>query len=420
MARKLLGFLIMILALLIPKAAAFAFDSATACYLVQPEDSPARTAVVIRPSPQLWCYEHLAEPGGATFLFNADGEEVMPELAALIEADGVITHGSLLAGEITLHRVIGAEFNPFSVPLTEPSGAVSTLSAPPERLRDSAQEVLKRFRSEAARLQSLSITEGDVSESVSASALPWRGYWWSYKSRSLLGPLGKYDRFVSAKTGSSPNARGWESANHRYRGISWEGHCNGWAASAIIRAEPRFSRRDPESGVVFSLVDQKGLLAETDYCVVTAFFGKRYRGGGNIRDISPALFHKTLLYYIGQLGKPVAMDYKRDSPVDNHIVSGYRMSIRQTGANLYRVSATLKVHRYDTSRSSSPGTAPTYTRQYRYTLRTDDGGSVIGGTWHSTNPDFLWVPLAPGECSSNNPRVRGSYTNMILRLPSVN
>src|SRR5690606_15105934 len=246
-----------------------------------------------------------------------------------------------------------------------------------------------------------------------------RGYWWPYKGAPLYGsansPLSKYDRYVQAHTGSNPNSVSWERTNHRYKGVSWEGHCNGWAASAVLRAEPRVSRRDPVSGITFSVGDQKGLLAETDYCAKVAFFGTRYPKGSR-QDIFPDRFHKTLGYYISNLGKPVNLDYNSAGPVDNHVITGYSMNIQSTGTNVYTVTAKLTVHKYDSSSSAAPGMAPTYIRNYKYQLHTDSAGNILRGTWLTNNPDFLWVPLSPTECSSNNPRINSQMVLNILNL----
>src|SRR5262249_43999970 len=149
---------------------------------------------------------------------------------------------------------------------------------------------------------------------------PWRGYWWPFKGQSLAGPLSRYDQFVAARTGSNPGSRAWEASHHYSTGIWWQGHCNGWAASALLRAHPSTAKRDRVSGVVFSVSDQKGILAEKDFCAAVAFFGHRENGlpTDDPYDIHPALFHQTLTYYIGQLHKPVAMDYHADPVIDNH------------------------------------------------------------------------------------------------------
>jgi hypothetical protein len=285
-------------------------------------------------------------------------------------------------------------------------------------LQDSAIENLNFLMSQPPNFQDFAVSEGRFTEE--SNVKPWRGYWWPYKNQPLAGtssaPLSKYDRFVKARTGISPGAASWERSHHVYSGIWWEGHCNGWAASSVLRKQPH-SVTDSRSGVSFTVSDIKGILAETDYCANVAFFGRRYNGrrGDNIKDILPGTFHRTLTYYIGSLKKPVAMDYHRDPAVDNHVVSGYTMDITKTGANTFRVTAVLTVHKYDGSRANTPGTAPRYTRTYKYNLTQNSDGS-LSGSWISTNPDFLWVPLSPADCGSNNARISHRRVAELLDL----
>ena len=380
--------------------------SKAACYRLQLPGNPDATSVIARPRSETWCYQKLTRPMGATYIYNADGDKVRAELAMVIEADGIMTHGSLLAGQLTVHKVRAKEFNPFPVPLAEPMHLSNIPAAAIDSLDESARDVLEYLISQPSTIETFTLDDQAFVPNASSRVLPWRGYWFPYKSQQMSAVLRKYDQFVRSRTGSSPGASAWEASHHRYTGTWWEGHCNGWAASSVLRAQPRATRHDPTSGVSFSVSDQKGLLAETDFCSNYSFFGDRYEGGGdNRRDIEPALFHKTLTYYVGKLGKPVAMDYRSDTAVDNHIVSGYSMNMQKTGANTYSVTAKLRVHKYDSSRIDTPGVAPVYTRTYKYTLRTDAGGNPISGRWISENPDFLWVPLSPASCASNNPRL---------------
>jgi hypothetical protein len=110
------------------------------------------------------------------------------------------------------------------------------------------------------------------------------------------------------------------------------------------------------------------------------------------------------------------MDYHNDSAVDNNVVSGYSMTINQISALSYDVTAVLRMHKYDGFRSDVPGTAPLYTRTYHYTLRKDTNGNIVGGTWLSTNPDFIWVPLSPGNCTGRNRGIDDNWINTILHL----
>ncbi len=405
--------------------AQIAFAADTSCYRVEIADNPEMAATVSGTHLEKWCYQSLPYPRGAYFVFNADEPKVRPEMSFVVESDGMMTHASLAIGDITYHKVNASEFNPFQVPLKPPHQAIATGNLSSSILNESAKQVMRRMTDDVQPSATLAISEGEFVSAVPVARLPWRGYWWPYRNAPLYGsstssPLAKYDSFVKARTGTSPGARSWESSRHYFKGTWWEGHCNGWAASAILRAQPTASKTDSRSGVSFSVADQKGILAEKDYCANVAFFGRRYRGSsGDITDIYPHVFHRVMTYYIGQLGKPVAMDYHRDATVDNHIVSGYKMTITKPEPNKYMVEAVLTVHKYDGSRSNSPGIAPKYTRTYKYNLYTDAMGAVIRGTWLSTNPDFLWVPLSPTSCSTNNPRVTEANVLSILGLPAA-
>jgi hypothetical protein len=403
--------------------AAHAYAADTSCYKFEVTDSPEMAASITHSHLETWCYKQLAQPMGAYFVYNADEAKVRPEMSFVIEADGMMTHSSLAAGKLTNHRVNVHEFNPFPVPAFPPHAMMSTAVGEVDGV--SAENVLRLLDEEPSTESTLAIQEGDSAAAVPAERLPFRGYWWPYHNAPLYGssssPLAKYDRYVSARTGSNPGARSWESSHHAYRDISWEGHCNGWAASAILRAEPKASHRDSTSGVTFSVSDMKGIVAEKDYCANVAFFGKRYNGrrGDDIRDIYPQVLHRVITYYVGQLGKPVAVDHHRDPSVDNHIISAYKMSIVKVNDTRFKVTMVATIHKYDGSRSNTPGVAPTYTQTYKYYLDTDASGNVTGGSWISTNPDFLWVPLSPTSCGSNNPRLSENYVEAILNLPDA-
>lgn len=393
---------------------------ATNCYKFNVTDQPTAEAR-IEPRTETWCYETIE--GKQLYVYNADGDKVKPELAVLVEPDGVITHGSLIAGQTKIHRIQTAEFNPFSVPLHEPvqMATVSELVTLP--LLDSAKEVLDLFLSQRnlVPLNQMLIEPGSTTANANK---PWRGYWWPYKGLPLSGnsasPMAKLDRFVTNRTGSNPGSARWENTHHVSHGIWWEGHCNGWAASSIIRAEPRYTRWDSVTGLSFSVSDIKGLMAEDDYCVNTAFFGHRYNGraGENINDVDPLTFHRTLTYYIGQLGKAVAMDYRRDPPVDNNVVSSYTMSITNESATAVGVRAVLTIHKYDGFRTNNPGVAPSYQKTYSYVLYKNSAGAYTGGAWRSGNPDFLWVPLSPASCSRNNQRLPKEWVQAVVNLPA--
>lgn len=400
----------------------FAKAESTSCYRFELQESVAMSAIPIL-SKQTWCYKSLAAPAGSTLIYYADQTDFKPELAAIVDVDGVVTHSSLIKGNLTNHRVYGADINPLPVPLSEPRHLTPLDDS--EVRADEIKKVIETLQSVRAEIPDMRVQEGQVIASVPEQNLPWRGFWWSYKSNALAGssnsPLAKYDRYVESRTGVSPRVASWERTYHKFKGIAWEGHCNGWAASAVLRAEPRTSRFHQPSGTVFTVGDQKGILAEEDYCAVVAFYGTRNYGkaSNNPRDIFPADFHKVLTYYIGQLGKVVAMDYMSSRSVDNNLISGYTMDIVQKSADSYTVTAKLNMHKYDSSYSQPPGVAPPYFRTYKYTLQVDAAGNAVGGSWISANPDFLWVPLSPLDCSGNNQRMSQQFTSEIISLPPI-
>lgn len=372
---------------------------------------------------ETWCYRALSSPADATFIYNFDNGVVRPELSAIVERDGTLTHASRLTGELTVHR-LKSNYNPLPVPLTPPPAAPKDdVSSRAPGMLEAADDVLSLLLREPATNEDISLqSEGDFSAFAKTDALPWRGYWWPYSSGKLHrgrgSPLAKYDRFVKARSGKNPGAQKWEKSHHKYTGIKWSGHCNGWAAAAILRPQPRTSLYDPASGTRFSISDLKGLLSEKDKCVKLAFFGRRYNGkrGDNLKDIHAREFHNTIRYYLGQLGKPIALDRIQGRGIDNNIISGYSMKIRRVGTRLFDVQTRLTIHRYDHGRINSPGVAPSYRKILKYRVWVDQDGQITKSRWLTSNPDFLWVPLAPNQCETSNPNVTEEWLQEILRL----
>ncbi len=399
-------------------------ENGTNCYRFLQPETPISSTSPDAQRAEIWCYQNFKS---GLFIYNADDSEVRAETSLYLDSKGIITHGVLVSGELSLYRILAVQFNPYSIPLSEPRGAPRARPNEIHASADSARQILELLKSEPSLpIERFALTSEKYSAYVPTERIPWRGYWWPYAGRPLSAgansPLAKYDRIVSAQTGSNPGARAWENSRHYYKGINWEGHCNGWVASAILRKEPTQALRDPVTGLIVSVSDQKGILSERDYCASTAFYGRRYRGqaGNDISDIYPALFHKVIVYYIGFAGKPVAIDYRRDSPVENHIITGYSMEMERTGPRTVKVTAQLEVRKYDRTSSWPPGPAPSYTRTYRYVLREDSNGQIISGYWLSENPDFLWVPLSSPRCKSQNPNISEAWTVHILNLPPAN
>jgi hypothetical protein len=394
----------------------------TRCYQQRVSQSPYGASPVVTPAAETWCYWTLPD-AQTKMIYNADDKVVKPELSALVHADGSVIFGSLLKGEVSVHLLDGG--NPLPVSLDEPFRPSEMPLAPEPALEESAKEVLRFFLESRPESILFTLREGTHSVSVPVASLPWRGYWWPYASRRMANdrvnsPLAKYDRFVEARTGTNPGARDWELQNH-VSNVRWHGHCNGWAASSILRREPSATRVDPRSGIRFTVSDQKGLLAEEDMCVKYRFIGRRYNGpGDDVWDIPADLFHKTIEEQIGFLRKPILMDYDRLEQVWNVVVSGYKMTMSRTGPGKWQVLTELTTHLFDNQMSDATGVAPTRLRTYRYELTTDHRGAVTSGRWLSTNPDFLWVPLSPATCEGSNERLDPTLLELIVEsLPTA-
>jgi hypothetical protein len=410
-----------VLAAKFPAADGFPENS---CYRFTPPGS-VDASDHVEPNIEVWCYRtvtdtisemHPMKQVRFHFIYNADAESVRPELAAIVDEEGMITHGSRLAGQVSVHKVRMQEFNPLPVPIN-PVEMVNTNRA--KRLPTTEEtsllllgdDVFQLLRKQKIESQSgFSIFPQSQLIRERASSLPWRGFWWPYKSGRLSNgdksPMAKLDKLISTRN-EKAGAQDWEEKNHGYTGVDWEGHCNGWAASAILREEPRRPKTDPISGEVFTVSDLKGLYAEKDTCVKYAFYGERFRGNpdDDLHDIHADVFHQTLRYYIGELKKPIVMDRMQGVGIENNIISGYTMTMKKLKNHLYAVTAILTVHKYDNMVTEKSASAPAVRISYRYTLEYDDANQIVGGTWQSKNPDFFWIPLSASECTRANPFV---------------
>ena len=409
------------------------------CFQFQELNSPAAINshllnLSLEKTVRTWCYQK--EKVGAQdvlLVFNTDAGELKPELSALVYLDlneeiKSISVASRILGKIKFHSFSDPSLNPFPVPLSlndaRMIGQASFLDSKvdPEAL----ENLILQHVTQTVPGSPILIKAGDFSGVVSEKSLSFNGFWWSHEGLPMStgpnSPLGIYDASIAARTGTNPNSIAWESANHSDTSTSWGGHCNGWAASSILNAEPISTLYDPLTHTMVTPYAQKGMLAEAAYCVDEAFYGNRYSGpADDIHDIYPDLFHKVLVHYIGSTGKPVAMDYERGVEVDNNVIEGYQFHIIKMAASqstqTFHVDATLTVAQYDIEQRDSLGTAGTYQKTYAYTLVTDPSGNILSGAWDQTsdNPDFLWVPLALSEnCSPRNPAITPGKISALL------
>jgi len=159
---------------------------------------------------------------------------------------------------------------------------------------------------------------------------------WSYKLDDL-SPMDKtalalYDR---GETTNNPfYMAAWEILNHYSPGGgSWWGHCNGWAAAAILMDEPTedVSVNIGNSGVQFTAADLKGLLSESHYSTYSRFYGSRYyKEGDDISDLNPAAFHKLMSFYLMEQQIPMVFDTDSGEQVWNFPAYGADLDVVET------------------------------------------------------------------------------------------
>jgi hypothetical protein len=159
-----------------------------------------------------------------------------------------------------------------------------------------------------ARPAALAQSDDEVSSAAGEAAVqPWSGWWWPAGPGSgptLFapdGPLDKYDRYVAATSGESPGTRAWEREEMYVPGVAWAGHCNGFAAAALLEPEPT----EPLNvlGITFSVADQKGLLVDYHFGDAAAW------AFGADGDLNPADFHRMLLTWLGGAGQGFVLTY---------------------------------------------------------------------------------------------------------------
>ena len=289
---------------------------------------------------------------------------------------------------------------------------------------------------------------------------PWAGYWWPFLENGIANAAAKYE----TATGQSGSVH-WEMDNHSASAegiLPWWGHCNGWAAAAVLFPEPH--AESTHSGVTFSVGDQKALLSELGQEVNADFFGLRSDTDDPedpaFQDIFPNQFFLVLTNLVGK-GQSLVMDRYTGSQVWNHPIAGYLISpvtpnddlgTDPSAPEVYRVLVTTQVwwlrDDVDPETQTEPFTfqdGPSFdSRVLRYEVWLDgpphfdeagnltSAGKVIlsrkenvvyGGYWRNadldllnSHPDYLWSPmsLAPPEHFAN-PSIRAELVQKILQ-----
>lgn len=255
-------------------------------------------------------------------------------------------------------------------------------------------------------------------QSGEATITPWSGWWWPFYEKSppnLYQPneaMEKYDRVSIARGRPDPGAMAWEKKNHftDKKDEAWFGHCNGWAAAAVLEPEPENPR--DVSGVTFAVNDIMGLLSEWHWWdSALAFYGSRYDGEeDNIDDIFPHEFHYIIINYIGEKGLPLIMDIsggtkeRKEPQVWNFPAFKYELAYRPDKDDEEKLHVHCRVWFSDSTRPSALE-LKTFEENYYYWIKGDKGRPTSGawetakdGGWRGSgdsrknHPDFIWYP----------------------------
>lgn len=313
------------------------------------------------------------------------------------------------------------------------------------------------------------------------SPLPWVGFWWPYVQQGIasgwrdpkkLGATDKYDvayRAYLKEKGENPEnhqpATSWERVFHGPGLVdvaSWWGHCNGWAAAALMIPEPR--EAITLYGVTFEVRDLKALFSEAWMEFTGDFVGGRVHNEGETNtsdfwDIVPAQFHLMLTNVLGRQNRGIIIDRHTGHEVWNQPLVAYEIEPIKAEdylgehpefPGIYRVNVTTTIwwandnvgpdeisrpFELETMREvyddgHFPGRrlayelwldAPAEFNEAGELIRSGDilvagrGETYVGGVWKNganpaylahTHPDYMWVPFARSRSSGyKNPRL---------------
>lgn len=178
---------------------------------------------------------------------------------------------------------------------------------------------------------------------------------WSFEI-DQLSPTDKYAVHLYLDGQRSPNpffVSAWEllnrwAANHDLDN-SWFGHCNGWAAAAILEDEPRepitVTAADG-TAITYETADLKALTSELHYSTYSRFYGERYNDeNDDINDLYPKPFHQIVSFYIRDQQVPLVFDTDPGPPVWNFPAWGADISVSETTQGPIKVNINTASHR---------------------------------------------------------------------------
>lgn len=239
-----------------------------------------------------------------------------------------------------------------------------------------------------------------------AATIPWSGWWWPASLQPYTPPylfqtngaLAKYDAYVQAGGAPSPDTQGWERQHIVFNDPSlfWAGHCNGWAASALL--EPQPTAPLVARGTSFSVADQKGLLADYHFSD-----SPLWEYGSTQEALLPADLQRMVLAWVGGQHKGFVIDdFTTSDQIESYPV--YRFHIvylpDPLDANKTHVQLTLWMASYHVDANIVgttlyPGPDGQRFDYFIYGPKEHptggdwEGASLIGKQGH---PRFIWYP----------------------------
>ena len=151
---------------------------------------------------------------------------------------------------------------------------------------------------------------------------------WDY-ALDTLSPMDKWAMVLWLQDEGTANpflVPAWEIMNsYAPTGEGWWGHCNGWAAAAILTQQPDASRTITVGGqdIAFTTADQKGLLTEMHLGVSAHLFGSRYgtSASDDVSDLTPGAFFTLVGHFLGDRGVSLVVDSEATEAVWNYPIA---------------------------------------------------------------------------------------------------
>ncbi len=245
--------------------------------------------------------------------------------------------------------------------------------------------------------------------SGTAAKIPWSGWWWprrvtyAQKLYNNPGPLTKYDKI------NGTSAWAWEYEHHRTTDPAqdWWGHCQAWAAAAIMEPQPQGRTID---GVEFTQDDVEALYAEAWSRHRGQQWGSRYKDQGlnseEYTDVYPAEFDEQVRYWIGEQRTALLMDFTTSRAVWNYPVYAFERTSTFEGNAEY---VTMRIRRAEPVYGATGTVSKVHT--FYYTLRPGTNGlwQNPSGSSVNTHPDYI-IRLT---------RHGGKYDNPYIRLETL-